>query len=214
MCSHVHFCPCFVLFVFVSAFAPYGEIISVKIPPGKNCGFVDFRDQTCASNAIQYVNGTQVGNLKVRVTWGKKAASRMAAAVAPLLMQNPAAMGYFHGYPTDPYAAYSMQMAADPYHMSNQAAAAMHMPHAAAAQYMMPYATMSHHMPVVQHTAPVVPLMSAQPTPATLPVDNSEYAPYAAMNDFRNFNVQKANALYVQEREDMLPPAIQMEASS
>ncbi|KAF9995873.1 hypothetical protein BGZ80_000367 [Entomortierella chlamydospora] len=52
-------------------FAAYGEITYVKIPPGKGCGFVQFVHRHSAEMAINQLNGYQIGNSRVRLSWGR-----------------------------------------------------------------------------------------------------------------------------------------------
>ncbi|RUO95820.1 hypothetical protein BC936DRAFT_143164 [Jimgerdemannia flammicorona] len=52
-------------------FAPFGEITYVKIPPGKGCGFVQFVHRQSAEIAIAQMNGYQIGNSRVRLSWGR-----------------------------------------------------------------------------------------------------------------------------------------------
>ncbi|MBA0667282.1 hypothetical protein Goklo_000388, partial [Gossypium klotzschianum] len=52
-------------------FSQFGEIISVKIPPGKGCGFVQFVNRKNAEEAIQSLNGTTIGKQTVRLSWGR-----------------------------------------------------------------------------------------------------------------------------------------------
>ncbi|XP_022725545.1 polyadenylate-binding protein RBP47-like [Durio zibethinus] len=52
-------------------FSQFGEVISVKIPPGKGCGFVQFANRKNAEEAIQSLNGTTIGKQTVRLSWGR-----------------------------------------------------------------------------------------------------------------------------------------------
>ncbi|XWS54824.1 hypothetical protein CRYUN_Cryun10bG0122500 [Craigia yunnanensis] len=52
-------------------FSQFGEIISVKIPLGKACGFVQFANRKNADDAIQSLNGTTIGKQTVRLSWGR-----------------------------------------------------------------------------------------------------------------------------------------------
>ncbi|KAI8599002.1 hypothetical protein EDD21DRAFT_308626 [Dissophora ornata] len=54
-----------------SCFAMFGEITYVKIPPGKGCGFVQFVHRQSAEMAINQMNGFQIGNSRVRLSWGR-----------------------------------------------------------------------------------------------------------------------------------------------
>ncbi|KAF7840856.1 polyadenylate-binding protein RBP47-like [Senna tora] len=52
-------------------FLQFGEVVSVKIPVGKGCGFVQFSDRKNAEEAIQALNGTVIGKQTVRLSWGR-----------------------------------------------------------------------------------------------------------------------------------------------
>ncbi|KAL1336985.1 hypothetical protein HN51_031437 [Arachis hypogaea] len=52
-------------------FLQFGEVVSVKIPVGKGCGFVQFADRKNAEEAIQALNGTVIGKQTVRLSWGR-----------------------------------------------------------------------------------------------------------------------------------------------
>ncbi|GJX88591.1 polyadenylate-binding protein RBP47 [Tanacetum coccineum] len=57
-------------------FIQCGEILSVKIPIGKGCGFVRFANRSSAEEAIQNMHGTVIGKQTVRISWGKTPAAR------------------------------------------------------------------------------------------------------------------------------------------
>ncbi|CAN8276991.1 unnamed protein product [Cochlearia groenlandica] len=52
-------------------FASYGEIVSVKIPIGKGCGFIQFVNRENAEEALDILNGTVFGKQTVRLSWGR-----------------------------------------------------------------------------------------------------------------------------------------------
>ncbi|XP_073027871.1 polyadenylate-binding protein RBP47-like isoform X2 [Primulina eburnea] len=52
-------------------FAPFGDVLSVKIPAGKGCGFVQFANRSNAEDAIQRLSGTVIGKQTVRLSWGR-----------------------------------------------------------------------------------------------------------------------------------------------
>ncbi|CAO3633708.1 unnamed protein product [Cunninghamella echinulata] len=52
-------------------FNPFGNIIYVKIPPGKGCGFVQYVSRSSAELAMKYMNGYQIGQSRIRIYWGK-----------------------------------------------------------------------------------------------------------------------------------------------
>jgi len=47
-------------------FLPFGEIASVKIPPGKGCGFVQFVHRESAESAIVNMSGYSLGKKLVQ----------------------------------------------------------------------------------------------------------------------------------------------------
>ncbi|XP_020593973.1 polyadenylate-binding protein RBP45-like [Phalaenopsis equestris] len=59
-------------------FSPYGELDHVKIPIGKRCGFVQFISRACAEEALLMLQGTQLGGLKIRLSWGRNAANKQS----------------------------------------------------------------------------------------------------------------------------------------
>ncbi|XP_048559254.1 RNA-binding protein L-like [Triticum urartu] len=83
-------------------FAPYGEVVHVKIPVGKRCGFVQYANRPSAEQALQLLQGTLVGGQNVRLSWGRspsnkqtqpQEASQWGAGAAA-----GAAGGYYAGY--------------------------------------------------------------------------------------------------------------------
>ncbi|XP_075480386.1 polyadenylate-binding protein RBP47C'-like isoform X2 [Primulina tabacum] len=61
------------------SFSQYGEIVSVKIPVGKGCGFVQFVNSN-AEEAMQKLNGTPIGRQTVRLSWGRSPANKQSRA--------------------------------------------------------------------------------------------------------------------------------------
>ncbi|XP_021658894.2 polyadenylate-binding protein RBP47 isoform X2 [Hevea brasiliensis] len=61
-------------------FSQYGEIVSVKIPVGKGCGFVQFGNRSNAEEALQKLNGTVIGKQTVRLSWGRNPANKQILA--------------------------------------------------------------------------------------------------------------------------------------
>ncbi|KAL3843497.1 hypothetical protein ACJIZ3_000900 [Penstemon smallii] len=58
------------------SFTPFGEVVSVKIPAGKGCGFVQFVNRSNAEDAIQQLNGSTIGKQTVRLSWGRNLGNR------------------------------------------------------------------------------------------------------------------------------------------
>ncbi|XP_047333435.1 polyadenylate-binding protein RBP45-like [Impatiens glandulifera] len=52
-------------------FSPYGQLIHVKIPAGKRCGFVQFAERNSAEEALKMLNGTQLSGQSIRLSWGR-----------------------------------------------------------------------------------------------------------------------------------------------
>lgn len=75
-------------------FGPVGEIVSVKVPPGRGCGFVQYASKDAAEVAIAQMNGTVINGAKVRCAWGRSAAARALASSSP----NPNAYYQQYGY--------------------------------------------------------------------------------------------------------------------
>ncbi|CAL9111960.1 unnamed protein product, partial [Musa acuminata var. zebrina] len=57
-------------------FSPYGEIVYVKIPVGKRCGFVQFASRANAEEALRMLNGTPLGGQNIRLSWGRSPANK------------------------------------------------------------------------------------------------------------------------------------------
>ncbi|KDP22083.1 hypothetical protein JCGZ_25914 [Jatropha curcas] len=53
-------------------FLQFGEIVYVKIPVGRGCGFVQFGTRKSAEEAIQRMQGHVIGQQPVRIHWGRK----------------------------------------------------------------------------------------------------------------------------------------------
>ncbi|CAI9781883.1 unnamed protein product [Fraxinus pennsylvanica] len=60
------------------SFTPFGEVISIKIPAGKGCGFVQFANRSNAEDAIQRLNGTVIGKQTVRLSWGRNPGNKQS----------------------------------------------------------------------------------------------------------------------------------------
>lgn len=69
-------------------FSKFGDITYVKIPQGKNCGFVQYFHRSCAEMAINEMQGFDIGGgCKIRVSWGARAAQRNWFARQILMQQ-------------------------------------------------------------------------------------------------------------------------------
>jgi RNA recognition motif-containing protein len=89
-------------------FSNYGQLLHVKIPPGKRCGFVQFSDRSCAEEALRQLNGTQLAGQSIRLSWGRSTTNRQTQADAS---QWSGGGGGYYGY-TPGYEAYGYAPAA------------------------------------------------------------------------------------------------------
>ncbi|KAJ8651683.1 hypothetical protein O0I10_012751 [Lichtheimia ornata] len=80
-------------------FSPFGDIMQVKIPPGKGCGFVQYVHRQSAELAIQQMNGYQIGNSRIRLSWGR---SQSDCANKLLQQQQQLALNAQHSVLTPP----------------------------------------------------------------------------------------------------------------
>ncbi|CAK9175507.1 unnamed protein product [Ilex paraguariensis] len=80
-------------------FGQYGELVHVKIPVGKRCGFVQFATRACAEQALSSLNGSVLGGQNIRLSWGRSPSTKQAQPD-----QTPWNGGYY-GY-TQGYEAY------------------------------------------------------------------------------------------------------------
>lgn len=60
------------------SFSQYGDIASVKIPVGKQCGFVQFVHRNNAEEALQSLNGSVIGKQAVRLSWGRNTSNKQS----------------------------------------------------------------------------------------------------------------------------------------
>ncbi|CAI4060230.1 hypothetical protein SUVZ_04G4210 [Saccharomyces uvarum] len=65
-----------------SLFKPFGPILNVRIPNGKNCGFVKFEQRLDAEASMQGLQGFIVGGSPIRLSWGRPSSSNAKAAPA------------------------------------------------------------------------------------------------------------------------------------
>lgn len=90
-------------------FVQFGELVYVKIPAGRGCGFVQFGTRTSAEEAIQRMQGSMIGQQVVRISWGRSptAKQEIPSGWGQQVDQSQwsnAYYGYGQGY--DAYAAY------------------------------------------------------------------------------------------------------------
>ncbi|KAJ6801973.1 uncharacterized protein M6B38_192880 [Iris pallida] len=86
-------------------FVQFGELVYVKIPAGKGCGFVQFCTRVSAEEAIKRMHGTMIGQQIVRLSWGRTPASQQEH-VGPWGPQADTSQwaNSYYGYGYDPYA--------------------------------------------------------------------------------------------------------------
>ncbi|KAJ8751217.1 hypothetical protein K2173_016398 [Erythroxylum novogranatense] len=81
-------------------FLHLGEIVYVKIPVGRGCGFVQFAARASAEEATQRMQGHVIGQQPVRISWGRK--QDLTGSWVPQVDQWSAYYAYGQGY--DAYA--------------------------------------------------------------------------------------------------------------
>ncbi|KAH7429311.1 hypothetical protein KP509_09G041300 [Ceratopteris richardii] len=79
-------------------FGQYGELVSVKIPVGKGCGFVQFVNRAAAEDAIQKLHGSLIGQQTVRLSWGRSPANRQPAHYGGWNQMQPDPSQWNQGY--------------------------------------------------------------------------------------------------------------------
>ncbi|CAN1353818.1 Polyadenylate-binding protein RBP45B [Linum perenne] len=72
-------------------FGQYGQLVHVKIPAGKRCGFVQYANRSSAEEALNRLNGAEVSGQSIRLSWGRNSSNKQWNGEA-------AAAGYY-GYP-------------------------------------------------------------------------------------------------------------------
>ncbi|XP_062183938.1 RNA-binding protein L-like [Phragmites australis] len=79
-------------------FAPYGEVVHVKIPVGKRCGFVQFVTRPSAEQALLMLQGTLIGGQNVRLSWGRSLSNKQTQPQQEPNQWGASAGGYYGGY--------------------------------------------------------------------------------------------------------------------
>ncbi|XP_054777439.1 LOW QUALITY PROTEIN: polyadenylate-binding protein RBP45-like [Prosopis cineraria] len=85
-------------------FGQYGELVHVKIPAGKRCGFVQFADRSCAEEALRGLNGTVLGGQNVRLSWGRSPSNKQTQPDQNQWNGAAGYYGYTQGYENYGYA--------------------------------------------------------------------------------------------------------------
>lgn len=65
-----------------SLFSPFGPILSVNIPRGQDCGFVQFAHKEDAARAIAEMQNCPVAGGSLRLSWGRSVGEKAAARAA------------------------------------------------------------------------------------------------------------------------------------
>ncbi|XP_021818088.1 polyadenylate-binding protein RBP47B'-like isoform X2 [Prunus avium] len=90
-------------------FMQFGEILYVKIPVDKGCGFVQFGTRASAEDAIQRMQGKMIGQQVVRISWGRSPTAKQDVAGSWSQQVDPsqwvAYYGYGQGYDANAYGA-------------------------------------------------------------------------------------------------------------
>ncbi|RID78897.1 hypothetical protein BRARA_A01678 [Brassica rapa] len=84
-----------------SVFGQFGELVHVKIPAGKRCGFVQYANRACAEQALNQLNGTQLGGQSIRLSWGRSPNNKQTQPD-----QTQYGGGGYYGYPPQGYEGY------------------------------------------------------------------------------------------------------------
>ncbi|XP_062085032.1 polyadenylate-binding protein RBP47B' isoform X2 [Humulus lupulus] len=79
-------------------FLQFGEIVYVKIPAGKGCGFIQFGIRTSAEEAIQKMQGKMIGQQIVRVSWGRSPTAKQDASGGWGQQVDPNQWAAYYGY--------------------------------------------------------------------------------------------------------------------
>ncbi|KAJ8543799.1 hypothetical protein K7X08_025417 [Anisodus acutangulus] len=93
-------------------FLQFGEIVYVKIPASKGCGFVQFAARSSAEEAIQRMQGAVVGQQVVRVSWGRSPTAKQDSGLWGQ-SADPSQWSAYYGYGQG-YDAYSYGATQDP----------------------------------------------------------------------------------------------------
>ncbi|XWS52513.1 hypothetical protein CRYUN_Cryun11dG0077000 [Craigia yunnanensis] len=79
-------------------FLPLGEIVYVKIPAAKGCGFVQFATRTSAEEAIQRMQGQIIGQQVVRISWGRSPTAKQDLPGSWGTQVDPSQWSAYYGY--------------------------------------------------------------------------------------------------------------------
>ncbi|EOY32654.1 RNA-binding family protein isoform 3 [Theobroma cacao] len=94
-------------------FSPLGDIVYVKIPAAKGCGFVQFATRTSAEEAIQRMQGQMIGQQLVRISWGRSPTAKQDLPGSWGTQADPSQWSAYYGYGQS-YDAYAYGATQDP----------------------------------------------------------------------------------------------------
>ncbi|RAL37755.1 hypothetical protein DM860_000449 [Cuscuta australis] len=60
-------------------FSQHGEVVHIKIVSGKRCGFVQFSTRASAEQALSSLQGTQIGDHSIRLSWGRSPSNKQSS---------------------------------------------------------------------------------------------------------------------------------------
>ncbi|KAG6416503.1 hypothetical protein SASPL_123933 [Salvia splendens] len=82
-------------------FGQHGQLLHVKIPTGKRCGFVQYAERSCAEDALRILNGTPLGGQSIRLSWGRSPSNKQ-----PQVDLNQWSGSGYYGYAPTGYETY------------------------------------------------------------------------------------------------------------
>lgn len=88
-------------------FLQFGDIVYVKIPASKGCGFVQFAARASAEESIQRMQGAVIGQQVVRLSWGRSPTAKQDVAGVWGQSTDPNQLNAYYaayGQGYDPYA--------------------------------------------------------------------------------------------------------------
>ncbi|KAK4419560.1 Polyadenylate-binding protein RBP47B' [Sesamum alatum] len=94
-------------------FLQFGDIVYVKIPAAKGCGFVQFAARTSAEESIQRMQGAVIGQQVVRLSWGRSLTAKQDATGGWGQSADPSQLSAYYAYGQG-YDAYAYGAAQDP----------------------------------------------------------------------------------------------------
>ncbi|CAN1353824.1 Polyadenylate-binding protein RBP45 [Linum perenne] len=83
-------------------FGQYGQLVHVKIPAGKRCGFVQYANRSSAEEALNRLNGAEVSGQSIRLSWGRNSSNKQVISTSSSL--HLLTYGYPQGYENYGYA--------------------------------------------------------------------------------------------------------------